>query len=69
MSYTILPFSANATLDGQDALNMQAQTLAQTTNLNIPQNSKLYLGSKISIESDGSLNLGASASIVSSVLD
>ena len=32
-------------------------------------NSKLYLGSKISIESNGNLNLGANASIVSSTLD
>ena len=32
-------------------------------------NSKLYLGSKISIESDGNLNLGANASIISSTLD
>ena len=32
-------------------------------------NSKLYLGSKISIESDGNLNLGACASIVSTTLD
>ena len=32
-------------------------------------NSKLYPGSKISIESNGNLNLGANASIVSSTLD
>ena len=69
MSYTILPYSSNTNLDGQDALNMQAQILAQTTNLNVPQKSKLYLGSKITIESDGNLNLSAGTTIVSETLD
>ena len=69
MSYTILPYSTNTNLDGQDALNMQAQILAQTTNLNVPQKSKLYLGSKITIESDGNLNLSAGTTIVSEILD
>ena len=66
MSYTILPLSSNqATLEGNDALNLQASTFSAPPIVN----SKLYLGSKISIESDGNLNLGASACIVSATLD
>ena len=68
MSFTIMPL-INPPFQAQDQVNQADQILAQTTNLNVPQNSKIYLGSKISIESDGNLNLGASASIVSSTLD
>lgn len=65
MSYTILPYDGVMTSNAQDA----ATALSQSSNLNIPQNSKLYLGSKIAIESNGNLNLGASASIISATLD
>ena len=76
MSFTIaneLPLTAEA----QDELNLQNQFLNQTNTFSAPQNfagdlnanSKLYLGSKISIESNGNLNLGAGASIVSATLD
>ena len=65
MSYTILPYSTQATLEGNDALNLQASTFSTPPIVN----SKLYLGSKILTESNGNLTLGADASIVSATLD
>ena len=65
MSFTIQPLIL-PTFQVQDQLN---QISSETTNLNVPQHSKIYLGSKIAVESDGNLNLGNVASIVSATLD
>jgi len=54
---------------GSDACASLAVSGNATIGGSLNANSKLYLGSKISIESDGNLNLGACASIVSTTLD
>jgi len=54
---------------GSDACASLAVSGNATIGGSLNANSKLYLGSKISIESDGNLNLGACASIVSATLD